>query len=68
MVRIVAIDKEGNPVGKERVVSKEYWKKLQRFGRYLRWKEIKKEFNIKKGNNGNRRKKRSGSGIAVKKA
>lgn len=68
MVKIVAIDKDGNAYGKEKIVSKEYWRRLQKFGKHLRWKEIKRELYTKKENDGNRRKKRSGSGFAVEKA
>ena len=66
MVRIIAIDKEGKPVqGSEKDVDDGYWKVLQGFKK-CRWKEIK--VNIKKEENGTKRKKRSAIGGAVKKA
>lgn len=66
MVKIVATDKEGNPVkGSERNVSKAYWDNLQKI-KNVRWKEIKTD--IKKEENGNERKKRNASGSVVKKA
>lgn len=60
MVTIIAIDKDGNTVGRPRKVSDNFWNELQKFGKKLRWKEI-----TKKEENG---KKRSGIGNAVKKA
>ncbi len=65
MVTIIAIDKTGKTIeGSKKVVTVEYWKRLQNFGSILRWKEVKTT--IKKEENG--RKKRSDSGNAVKKA
>lgn len=66
MIKIITIDKEGNPVkGTERNVSKAYWDNLQKI-KNLRWKEVKSE--IKKEENGNERTKRSATGSVVKKA
>ncbi len=63
MVKIIALDHEGNEIGKAKYVTDAEWKALLKFGKTLRWKEIKP---IKKTKN--ERRKRSDSGNAVKKA
>ena len=62
MVTIIAIDKNGNTVGKEKTVSKSNWEALQKFGKTLRWKEVIK----KEEKNGKERRRDSGN--SVKKA
>ena len=65
MVTIIAFDGNGKVFkGTETKVTEDYWKRLQKFGKSLRWKEVKTK--IKEEENG--RKKRSGTGNAVKKA
>jgi hypothetical protein len=70
MVTIIAYDKNGKVVqGSEKKVDITYWNRLKAIDRSGRWKEVKKKevkSNIKKEENGT--KKRSGTGIAVKKA
>lgn len=68
-VTIIAVDKDGNTIkGSEKIVDSFYWGRLQKIDRANRWKEVKKKEvkYIKKEENG--RKKRSGTGNAVKKA
>jgi hypothetical protein len=65
-IKIIAIDANGKKIGGVKTVSNDYWNRLLKFGKNLRWvkiEEIKDEVKTKKHG----RKERSGIGIAVKK-
>lgn len=40
MVRVIAIDKDGNNIGKVVTMPLENWKNLQKFGKMLRWRKV----------------------------
>lgn len=68
MVKIIAIDKDGNDEGVPKRVNVDTWTRMLRFGKTLRWREITeiKEVKFKEKKDG--RKKRSVIGNAVEKA
>lgn len=61
MVRIIAIDKDGNDIGKVRTVPLGNWENLQKFGKMLRWRRI--ESIIKKQKNEKRKRRESGDSV-----